>query len=103
RRTASHRDRRRRTVPFRTVMAAQHPCPRPFARQAALFGAVLAGACAPAATTTPSGPNALPSTMRGALPPGPLDVNRPLTAREQQWVEQSLASLSLRDRVAQLV
>ena len=37
------------------------------------------------------------------LPAGPLDVSRPLTAREQAWVDGAVASLSLRDRVAQLV
>jgi beta-N-acetylhexosaminidase len=74
---------------------------RPSARRAALVGvATLTAGCATAASspTPPLAPGVL-----SQLPPGPLDVNRALTADEQEWVERTLASLSLRDRIAQLV
>jgi beta-N-acetylhexosaminidase len=72
------------------------------ARRVALVGSIaaLAGACSTAAPS--AAPPLSPATL-SQLPPGPLEVNRPLTAAEQVWVERALASLSLRDRIAQLV
>jgi beta-N-acetylhexosaminidase len=59
--------------------------------------ALAAGCVRPAASGAPS------PTAAGAIPAGPLRVDRALTGAERAWVDRTLAGLSLRDRVAQLV
>jgi beta-N-acetylhexosaminidase len=44
-----------------------------------------------------------PSPSASVAEPGPLNPRAPLTAAEQKWVDSTLASLSLRQRVGQMV
>ncbi|HEU4628665.1 MAG TPA: glycoside hydrolase family 3 N-terminal domain-containing protein [Gemmatimonadaceae bacterium] len=75
--------------------------PRPAQSRLALLALLLAGAgCVPPAS---SGRPAGPSMVPGAPPPGPVDPHRALSAAQRRWVDSTLATLSLHDRVAQLV
>jgi beta-N-acetylhexosaminidase len=61
-----------------------------------LFAAIgLASACARYAATTRETPASAATR--------PFDASRPLTSAEQRWVDSTLATLSLRDRVGQMV
>src|SRR6476469_264739 len=51
-------------------------------------------ACTPPATSHSSAEPARPA---------PLSTTKPLTAAQKQWVDKTLASLTLRERVAQMV
>jgi beta-N-acetylhexosaminidase len=62
---------------------------------------LLLGACAPAAAPNASAPSTAASVA--ARPLGPATLDRPLSPEAQQWVERTLASLSLKQKVAQLV
>ena len=66
--------------------------------QWSLAAAILASvaACSPPATL---GMGSGPST----LTPGPVSISTPLTAQQRQWVDRTLAPLSLRERVGQMV
>ena len=44
-----------------------------------------------------------PSPSASVAEPGPLNPRAPLTAGQQKWVDSTLASLSLRQRVGQMV
>jgi beta-N-acetylhexosaminidase len=72
---------------------------RPASLLAIAAGAALAAGCAPALRAT-AGDGVVP-----ALPPVPTAgaFTRPLTAAERGWVDRTIAGLSPRDRVAQLV
>ncbi|HEY0970559.1 MAG TPA: glycoside hydrolase family 3 N-terminal domain-containing protein [Gemmatimonadales bacterium] len=83
----------------------------------ALAGAVALGACAPSgaepsveARPAPAAPATGTSATRAASAPaatvvaaGPIDPRRPLDAAQRRWVDSTLATLTLRQRVAQLV
>jgi beta-N-acetylhexosaminidase len=75
-------------------------------RHAAAVAALLATAgCARAPASVGATPVAEPRTSAAAaaLPAGPLSLGRALTPAERAWVDRTLESLSLRDRVAQMV
>ena len=55
----------------------------------------LASACARFVAATPAAPASAPAR--------PFDASRPLTSAEQRWVDSVLTTLSLRDRVGQMV
>jgi beta-N-acetylhexosaminidase len=76
----------------------------------AVLSAVGAIACAPnpapTTSTTPAKVGAVPHPAPTALPaprPGPFDPRAPLTPAQAKWVDSTLATLSLRDRVGQMV
>lgn len=81
-------------------------------RRSLLLPLVALG-CAPAAATTatpasapasaPAPAGHAPPAVADPVPAGPLDPRRPLDARQQRWVDSTLATLPLRARVAQLV
>ncbi len=56
--------------------------------------------CAPRATGLPGAAQPIPSTLPGPLTLAPGD---PLPAQHRAWIESTLASLTLRERVAQMV
>ena len=60
---------------------------------AVIFGAAIA--CAPMAGSRES--------ASAPRQPGPLSTSTPLTLEQKQWVDKTLASLTLRERVAQMV
>jgi beta-N-acetylhexosaminidase len=62
-----------------------------------LCSAFVLGCATPAATSSTSGMG------RGPTPVGPLSPSTPLTDSQRAWVERTLASLSLHDRVGQMV
>src|SRR5690242_3335629 len=72
------------------------PCMKP---RIILF-AVL---CVAAACAMPRSTASSTSVTRPAAPVVPFDAQRPLTAAQQHWVDSTLASLSLHDRVGQMV
>jgi beta-N-acetylhexosaminidase len=59
------------------------------------FAAVLLVSCA--------GPGAKAGDVAAPTPTGPISPATPLSASQREWVEQTLASLSLHDRVGQMV
>ena len=60
------------------------------------FAAVFISSC-----TSPSGQGGAPISM--PAPTGPISPSTPLTSSQREWVETTLASLSLHDRVGQMV
>jgi beta-N-acetylhexosaminidase len=77
-------------------------------RLAATLGLVaVASGCAPAVAARPTAiaTSAAGAAGLAALPPAPLATafTRPLAPAERAWLDATLARLSLRDRVAQLV
>ena len=88
---------------------------KPFRRYASSLLAVLAGtvsaaSCAsgpaPTPTTTPAKVAAVPHPAPTPLPvprPGPFNPRTPLTPAQAKWVDSTLATLGLRERVGQMV
>ena len=66
-----------------------------FGRFAGLLGATAVAACVH--------PSSSVQTRGSSEPPAPIVLDTPLGEREQRWVDSTLASLSLRDRVGQMV
>ena len=66
-----------------------------FGRFAGLLGAAAVAACVH--------PSSSVQTRGSSEPPAPIVLDTPLGEREQRWVDSTLASLSLRDRVGQMV
>src|SRR5678816_2195516 len=62
---------------------------------ATLFACLMIGCSAP--STVGTGSRAVPAPL------GPISPTTPLSNRERQWVDRTLASLSLRERVGQMV
>src|SRR5690606_13702955 len=102
------RPRARGHPPARPARPPRPPC-RPSARappppSRSGRSAARPPAAAPAPAPAPAGPppgDAPPAAE--PVPAGPIDPRRPLDARQQRWVDSTLASLPLRARVAQLV
>ncbi|MEO5580971.1 MAG: glycoside hydrolase family 3 N-terminal domain-containing protein [Gemmatimonadaceae bacterium] len=70
-------------------------------RRTILLSLLAGGACVPAtAARTPSGPPASVHRLTGAAQPGAFVT---LGTADSSWIEQTLKSLSPRDRVAQLI
>src|SRR5678815_3570221 len=62
---------------------------------ATLFACLMIGCSAP--STVGTGSSAVPAPL------GPISPTTPLTNSQRQWVDRTLASLSLRERVGQMV
>lgn len=60
------------------------------------FGLLAGSAC------TPATPHEI-TPVSAPAPTGPIDPSRPLTSSQQEWIEKTLASLTLRERVGQMV
>jgi beta-N-acetylhexosaminidase len=60
--------------------------------------AIASASCAPLGNAASSA-----NASASSSPPAPLVTDGPLTAAQQRWVDSTLASLSLRDRVGQMV
>src|SRR5262245_22188319 len=72
--------------------------PRPHSSLAIALGAVIATAsCTPRPSIT-SGPTPAATPVASAL-----DPRTPLTSAQRRWVDSTLASLTLRQRVGQMV
>ncbi len=69
-----------------------------FLRLAGLSGIVATLSCA-----APASPGALTPESRGALRDVPASLTAPLPLAATRWIDSTLASLSLRDRVAQMM
>jgi beta-N-acetylhexosaminidase len=64
---------------------------------------LFAAAAIVAASLACTPPSTSHSTANGVAQPGPLSTTKPLTAAQKQWVDKTLASLTLRERAAQMV
>jgi beta-N-acetylhexosaminidase len=71
-------------------------------RRLAVAAALLASAGCARAPATP-GAEPAPSARAAAPPAAPMTLSRALTSPERAWIDRTLAGLSLRDRVAQMV
>jgi len=74
----------------------------------AVLAAIGTASCAhnPAPTTTPAKVTGVPHPAPTALPapvPGRFDPRAPLTPAQAKWIDSTLATLSLRERVGQMV
>jgi beta-glucosidase-like glycosyl hydrolase/CubicO group peptidase (beta-lactamase class C family) len=67
-------------------------------RLAGLAGVVVSLSCA-----APAAPGPIAPAHRGALPDVPASLTAPLPAAATRWIDSTVASLSLRDRVAQMM
>jgi beta-N-acetylhexosaminidase len=66
-----------------------------------VLATLLLAACAPRASTPTE--SAAPPPRAAALAPAPLVPDAPLTGVQRAWVDSTLATLSLRERVGQMV
>src|SRR5690348_6269972 len=69
-------------------------------RHPGLLAMILAAACATSRIGATRAPIPLATEP---IPAPPLNANAPLTKEQRQWVDSTLASLSLRDRIGQMV